>query len=649
MAFIDGTEFNDNDTTQFNGTNSQFFPSLIGTSNDDAIRGLGGNDILNGGDGKDELVGGTGADIMIGGNGSDNYEVDNLNDITIESTDDVLGGNNDYVISSISFTLKFGFEGLQLLGTASLDGTGNAKDNFIFGNSAANRLDGGAGADMMIGYDGDDTYIIDNPGDIISDFNPNNGSFDAGNDTVLSSIAYTLGIDLENLTLTGIDAINGTGNEKNNLLNGNSAANTLDGGLGADTMNGGNGNDTYLVDDSGDIAAESFNNVSAGNDTVLSSVTHALGFGMENLTLTGVSAINGTGNGNNNIITGNEAANILNGGTGADSMVGGDGNDTYFIDNSADMAIEAFEDPVAGIDTVNASVTFGLSFGINNLNLTGTLAINGTGNELNNTINGNGAANILDGGDGDDTLSSKSGNDNLNGGNGNDKLNGGAGVDAMIGGLGDDIYTVDNASDTVTEATGAGIDLVNASASFTLNSDVDNLTLTGTTAINGTGNTLANILRGNNAANTLVGAAGNDNLSGNGGNDNLLGGDGNDTLAGGLGNDNLDSGTGSDKFLFNTALGAANIDSITGYNAPTDTIQLENAIFTKFTATGAILPGNFKADAGVAATDANDFLLYNTTTGNLSYDADGNGAGAPIQFASLTGAPILTAAEFVIT
>jgi Ca2+-binding RTX toxin-like protein len=555
MAFIQGTEFNDNDTTQFNGTSSQFFSRLIGTTTRDFIDGLGGDDILIGGDGDDILIGNTGADIMNGGNDSDVYFVDNLNDIVIESTDDGVGGTIDQVSSLISYTLGFGLEILVLYGDASIDGTGNRKDNTIGGNDAPNRLDGGVGADKMFGYNGDDIYIVDNSGDFISDINSDNGSFDAGNDTVLSSVAYTLGIDLENLTLTGTDAINGTGNEENNLLNGNSAANTLDGGLGADTMNG------------------------------------------------------------------------------------GDGNDTYYVDNPADTAIETFEDPAAGIDTVNASVTYNLSFGINNLNLTGAVAISGTGNELNNIINGNTAANSLNGADGNDTLFGYGGNDQLNGGNGNDTLNGGGGADAMAGGSGNDNYTVDNIGDTVTEAFSAGTDAVNASVSYTLNGNIENLTLTATAAINGTGNNLNNLIQGNAAANRLNGGTGNDNLLGNGGND---------ILAGGLGNDSLSGGLGSDICLFNTALGAGNVDTLIGYNASTDTIQLENAIFTKFTATGAILPGNFKAGAGAVATDANDFLLYNTTTGALSYDADGNGAIAAIRFASLTGAPALTTAEFTI-
>ncbi|MCA3525251.1 MAG: calcium-binding protein, partial [Rhodobacter sp.] len=137
-----------------------------------------------------------------------------------------------------------------------------------------------------------------------------------------------------------------------------------------------------------------------------------------------------------------------------------------------------------GSRTVLASRSFVLGDLSENLTLTGTAAINGTGNAGANTLTGNAAANLLSGGDGNDTLS---------GGAGNDTLDGGTGADALSGGAGDDTYVVDATGDTITEALNEGTDTVQSSVTLTLGANLENLTLTGTAAINGTGNTGANV------------------------------------------------------------------------------------------------------------------------------------------------------------
>src|SRR5207245_2061770 len=154
---------------------------------------------------------------------------------------------------------------------------------------------------------------------------------------------------------------------------------------------------------------------------------------------------------------------------------------------------------------VNASISYTLTANVESLTLSGGAAINGTGNGLANIIHGNATANILDGGDGNDQLLGGDGDDTLSGGAGNNNDTGGAGHDSMAGGAGDDTYYVDNALDTVTENAAEGTDIVNSSIDYTLGANVEKLTLTGSAAIDGTGNALVNVIRGNETANTLSG------------------------------------------------------------------------------------------------------------------------------------------------
>ncbi|HDH7781033.1 TPA: putative Ig domain-containing protein, partial [Acinetobacter nosocomialis] len=305
-----------------------------------------------------------------------------------------------------------------------------------------------------------------------------------------------------------------TGQAGNDILYGQAGNDTLNGGTGNDTMYGGKGDDTYIVDSTADVISESVNE---GTDTVQSSVTYTLVNNVENLTLTGTTAINGTGNALNNVILGNSAINTLtggagddylDGGVGADKLLGGTGNDSYVIDNTGDIVTENAGE---GIDTVFSSITYTLGNNLENLTLTGSTAINGTGNALNNVLVGNSGINTLTGGAGDDYL------------------DGGAGADKLLGGLGNDTYVIDNSGDTVTENASEGIDTVLSSITYTLGSNLENLTLSGSTAINATGNTLNNTLTGNSGVNALNGGAGNDILDGQGGNDQLTGGTGADT------------------------------------------------------------------------------------------------------------------------
>ena len=269
------------------------------------------------------------------------------------------------------------------------------------------------------------------------------------------------------------------------------------------------------------------------------------------------------------------------------------------------------------------------------------------------TINGTAGA---------DNLIGTANPDIINGLAGNDTLNGNTGADTLVGGLGNDIYVVDNAGDIATELASAsqGTDLIQSSVTYTLPANVEDLTLTGTTAINGTGNTLANTVTGNTANNILNGGTGNDNLIGGSGADQLLGSDGNDSLSGDAGNDTLTGGLGADKFIYNTNAAftttAVGVDTITDFNiSQTDQIVLDKTTFTSISSAAgtefSVASGEFAkvtSDA-LAATSAAD-IVYNTTTGGLFYNQNGTaaGLGTGAQFLTLTNKPALTATQFLI-
>ncbi|MGO7022154.1 calcium-binding protein, partial [Rhizobium leguminosarum] len=293
----------------------------------------------------------------------------------------------------------------------------------------------------------------------------------AGTDTVRTTLAsYTLGSDVENLTYIGTTNFVGTGNDLDNVITGAAAADTLsggaghdtlNGGAGADTLTGGAGDDTYIVDNAGDSVAE---NAAAGTDTVRTTLTsYTLAANVENLAYIGTGTFAGTGNALNN---------VLAGGAGVDTLNGGMGDDTYVI-STGDIVIENADE---GIDTVQTNLTaYTLGVNVENLTYGGTAAFAGTGNALDNIIEGGVVA------------------DKLTGAGGNDTLIGGAGSDTMSGGTGDDIYVVDIATDLVIENANEGTDTVQTSlAAYSIAAliNVENLSYTGSANFTGTGNAL---------------------------------------------------------------------------------------------------------------------------------------------------------------
>jgi Ca2+-binding RTX toxin-like protein len=241
---------------------------------------------------------------------------------------------------------------------------------------------------------------------------------------------------------------------------------------------------------------------------------------------------------------------------------------------------------------------------------------------------------------GNDWIQSGTGSDDLNGGDGNDTLNGGTGADLLIGGTGNDIYVVDNVGDIIGEFLNQGTDTVQSSVTWVLKNHIENLTLTGTTAINGTGNNLNNTIIGNSGNNTLIGNAGIDTLTGNAGNDILVGGLGNDVLTGGL---------GADIFRFNAP--TEGLDNIKDFKvAELDIIQVSASGFAGGLVVGTLAATQFISGAGItSATDSLQRFIYNTTNGALFYDADGNGTGSSaLQIATLTGLPVINSSHIQI-
>ena len=405
---------------------------------------------------------------------------------------------------------------------------------------------------------------------------------------VASTLVARIGADAgETLTAaSGEAALFGLGGD-DSLAAGNDAA-LIDGGFGRDTLAGGLGNDKLIGGRSNDRLEGN-----GGNDSL-------------------------DGGSGNDLLLGGNGDDTLSDVAGADTLDGGSGNDAYFVDNAGDVVSEAGG---SGIDLVVASVSRTLAAGIENLQLAGTTGLNGTGNALDNRLQGNTGANVLAGAEGADTLLGSAGNDTLAGGDGDDRLDGGSGADSVDGGAGNDTYLVDNAGDMAREADGSGIDLVIAGVSHTLAAGIEYLQLVGTAALNGTGNALDNLLQGNAGANGLAGGEGADTLEGGTGNDTLRGGAGNDSLVGGSGRDLADyaDATGSVTVTLGRSgvLGAAAGGGIGGDTLSGDIENLRGSAFDD-TLTGAAFVANV-IDGG----EGNDRIEGVGTSDTLT---GGNGA-----------------------
>ncbi len=538
-------------------------------------------------------------------------------------------------VELINFNGAF-FNGYQLVGDYAISRADPA------GGTRTVNLAASAINNLIAGEDGDNDAITGGSG--------NDLIFGGGdNDDLVGG----LGDDL---------LVGGAGNDDlDNRLN--AALDDFEGAIGADTMVGGAGNDTYGVDDLLDVVVEVAGEGTDTVETFLADLSIVAMANVENLAFLGADASQfvGTGNAGNNVISGGDLADTLSGlggndtlqgGLGADTMIGGDGNDVYEVDEAGDLVTETSADAlIGGTDRVESDIDYTLGANLENLDLNGA-AVRGTGNTLNNVINGNGGTNQLFGAGGNDTLNGDDGNDLLDGGDGNDTISGGDDNDTIIGGAGNDTIDVGGGFNTIVyNAPGFGEDTINsfdsaggtaanqdkidlsglgitaanfanrvfesgsgANTLITIRENGASSTIQGTILINGSNTgaidatdfTLAaaaptSTITGTEAANTLNGVGttsetinalgGNDTVNANGGNDVVNGGSGADTLNGGDGNDTLSGGLGITNLNYVDSFDTQNQGNSNGTTTwDPDWIESGDS--------GAVATGQIRIDAG---------------------------------------------------
>ena len=390
-----------------NATGGTGNDSIYGNLADNTLNGNAGDDFLIGGAGNDTLIGGDGNDKLDGGDGNDVYVIDVTTDVISFDSSGIDTVNLYYTTGT--YTLAADLEHINLLGTAAINGTGNALNNIITGNTAANLLFGGNGNDTLNGGAGNDTLGGGAGNDVL------NGG-EAADLYLVADATYKLQAEINDTGLLGIDELR---------FNSGLAGTTL-------TVHAGDTGLERVVVGTGLAAAADITGTVALNVNASAALN----------------ALSITGNAGANSITGGAGNDLLFGNAGNDTLIGGDGNDTlrsglgsdvldggngddaYFIDLGTDVILA----DSSGIDTVNLFYTTGtytLAADLEHINLLGTAAINGTGNALNNIITGNDAANGITGGAGNDLLFGNAGNDTLIGGDGNDTLSGGLGQDVF--------------------------------------------------------------------------------------------------------------------------------------------------------------------------------------------------------------------------
>jgi trimeric autotransporter adhesin len=617
-------------------------------------------DQLFGGEGDDRLYSGGGDDLMDGGSGADRFEVlvggGNPEIVDFNADEDRIGFRemedmplppvltpdmvhigsgataqtlaHRFIFDTATGAIYYDADGsaggaqVQIASVNVVGGTVDAGDFYIGPSGNYEVINGTDGDDVIRGTDGRDEIAAGAGNDLVVAEGGRDQVFGGdGNDHLRGSVGSDVlfgeaGNDLLNGSADHDILYGGAGRDE---LLGQGGDDVLDGGAGADRMEGGDHNDRYVVDNANDVVVETGTRRSTF-DVVEAHRNWTLGANLEGLVLAGDARV-GTGNGLDNTIEGNEHDNTLRALGGDDEVYGRGGDDTLDGGNGDDSLVGG-----SGMDTLNGGA--------------GTDILRGT----------------------DDWWDSEDDGvrDVLNGGSGNDELYAGAN-DHLAGGDGDDVYHQVRASNTLSEGSGGGIDLVEFSdGSYTLGANFENLqlgieseTLSG--SFQAVGNSLSNVIDTYNNQDdvhiTALGLGGNDHLYAWGSNQTADGGTGNDyiyvdgsgiTALGGSGNDRLETadggnsftgGTGADRFMF-SFYNDTGVSTVTDFDGAQDTLELLAGAFAGLDAVGPLSAAAFHA--GTAATTADQRLIYDASAGALYYDSDGNGMAAQELILNLT-------------
>jgi Ca2+-binding RTX toxin-like protein len=666
---------------------------VVGTNVDDQLIGAAGNENLTAAGGDDTLEGGAGNDWLWGGGGVDTFvfretgtaNADNIGDFTAAS---------DRIVLDATVMTALGAEGQLSTGdarfVANSSGTAQDSSDRVVYNTTTRQLfydaDGnGTGAAQLIATLQSGATLSASNIVVEGGGTPPPGGATEGDDVLVG----TPGPDTID-GLGGNDQISGLGDDDH--LIGGTGNDTLDGGPGDDTLDGGSGDDTYVLR-SGE-GTDTF--IDAGGiDTVISfRVFTSLAAGLENLILRGgpfdagndIFTSSGHGNDLDNLIVNERPGSSgLDGGPGDDTLIGSAQGMNWFL-FSADEAGNYGDDVVDGngggaiLLAPGPGVTVDFRTGIMTGGGTGSVSFSNIsvaegsggademiGNDAGVTLYGNAGNDTLVGGAGSDVLSGDGfrssgtapeftiGDDSLSGGAGDDTLDGGRGNDTMDGGEGDDtfLYSFEDDYGNDVATGGAGVDLITIFNLSAVAVDLAAGTMTGG-ELGGAGSVAFSGIENFEArgvGSSIIGDAGGNLLIGANGDFSGPGTNANDTINGAGGNDTLTGNSGADRFLFDQAPGAANADTITDFEINLDDLVLDLEAMPALGSPGPFAAGDdrFHAAPGAAGgADAEDRVIYNMSTGEVFYDADGNGSGMAQLIATLQGAPALSATDIVV-